>query len=323
MQPALDEFVSWPVDLIAQQVRSNGLKVCVFAVNGTRRWFRLENPNEKINLAGYLDAMVDVHIRLSRLLFEHGIETVVLPVFGPELLDRNGYEDIAWNGLHRLATDPRLLEYYAAQDVRVRFYGDFADAFQTPPWSELLAPFSNLREKTACHMKNRLFLGACAQDAAEAIIKKTLEYYRENGQAPSRSDLVKLYYGENIDPANLFIGFDSFSAFDMPLLDVGSTALYFTVCPSPYLTTTQLREILYDYLFMRSAAEFHDPMKMDQSALENMRSFYNANRKQTQGIGFLMDGIWYPSSHVRTPPGMHKRTVLPTTGELGYQFRRR
>jgi len=243
---------------------------------------------------------------------------MILPVFGPELLTRTGYKDLAWHGLERLATDPRLLDYYAEQEIQVRFYGDYQDSFIESPWSELIVLFEEVAKKTAHNKKHKLFLGACAQDSTAAIVKKTIEFYRETGRAPSRNDLTKLYYGESVEPANIFIGFDSFSAFDMPLLDVGSTALYFTVCPSPYLTTTQLREILYDYIYLRNASYMNDPLKMGAQALDNMKSFYKANKKQTQGIGFMMDGIWYPSSHVVVPAGMQKPTYLPATGALGY-----
>ncbi|MGB8213799.1 MAG: hypothetical protein WCE68_09610 [Anaerolineales bacterium] len=322
-QPSLDEFLHSSNEEIARFVHTSDLRVCTFAVNGTRRWFRLETPDEKVSVDSYLDAMVEMHIRVSRIFFEHGIETLVMPVFGPELLTRAGYEDTAWKGLHCLATDPRLLEFYAREDIRVRFYGDYCEAFQEAPWSDLLGEFDELARTTAAHKKSRLLLGACAQDSTDALVKHTLAFYQEHGRAPTRDDLTRLYYGECIDPSRIFIGFDSFYAFDMPLLDVGETALYFTVCPSPYLTTTQLREILYDYIYMRDASFMNDPMKLSHSALENMRTFYAANRKQTQGIGFIMDGIWYPTSHVIIPPGVEKQPPLPATGELRYLAPRR
>ncbi len=322
-QPSINEFIHSSYEEIARHVHEKGLKVCVLAVNGTRRWYRLETPEEYLSVDGYLNAMVETHIRLSRLFFEHGIETLVMPVFGPELLERADYGDTAWRGLQCLATDPRLLAYYSTEDVRVRFYGDYVDAFQDPPWSDLLLPFEEMANQTGNNKKSRLMLGVCAQDSTNAIVKKTIAFYREHGSAPSREDLTKLYYGEAVGPANIFLGFDSFYAFDMPLLDIGETALYFTVCPSPYLTITQLREILYDYIFMRDASFTNNPLKLVHSTLENMQAFYSANRKQTQGTGFLMDGIWYPTSQVLIPPRMKGQSPLPTTGELKFEGPRR
>ena len=317
MQPSLAEFVSWPTDKIAGYVRENNLRVGVLAINGTRRWFRLEHSDESINSEAFLNAMIDVNIRLCRLLYDHGVDTVVLPVFGPELLARTDYDEIAWKGLHCLATDPKLREFFSADDVRVRFYGDYCEAFKEAPWSDLLASFDDLVEGTAQHGKNRLFLGVCAQNAPDTIARLAVEFYKKVGRVPGRRELVQLYYGEDLCPANFFIGFDRFCAFDMPLIDDGNVALYFTVCPSPYLTTVQLREILYDYICLRNTTLENEHIQTEYPYLKNMKVFYDANRRQTQGIGFLMDGIWYPTSHVIIPSGMQPRQALPTTGELG------
>ena len=42
----LATFQSLPTEKIAQLVRANGQKVCVFPINGTRRWFMLEHGNQ-------------------------------------------------------------------------------------------------------------------------------------------------------------------------------------------------------------------------------------------------------------------------------------
>lgn len=306
MQPDLKEFVNWPSDVIAKCVRESDLRVCVFAVNGTRRWFRLEYPDVPDTVSSYLDAMVDVHIRLCRLLFEHGIDTLVIPVFGPELLGRSGYHEIALKGLFRLATDPLLREFYSSDDIRVRYYGNYHDAFQESPWCDLLAPFDDIVERTAQHKKRRLFLGTCAEDATDAIAKLSIEFYKNHGVVPTREKLVELYYGEYVEPADIFIGFDIFCFFDMPLLDVGATGLYFTVCPSPYLSSTQLREIIYDYIYVRQAVSMGEPASLGYTVLESMKTFYDTNMGKTQGIGFLKDGVWYPSDQVKVPPEMER-----------------
>jgi adenosine tuberculosinyltransferase len=316
MQPTLEEFVSWPTAQIAQYVRDNNVRVGVLAINGTRRWFRLEYPDQSVNSEVFMNAMIDVNIRLCRLLYEHGVDTLILPVFGPELLARTGYDDIAWKGLDCLANHPRLREFFSSDDVRVRFYGDYCHAFNAAPWSDLIASFNELVSQTAPHQKNRLFLGVCAQNATETIARLAIEFYNEHARVPNKKELIRLYYGEELDVANFFIGFDRFCAFDMPLVDNGNVALYFTVCPSPYLTTVQFREILYDYICLRNTTLENEHKEIEYPYLKNMQIFYDANQKQTQGIGFLMDGIWYPSSHVVVPPGMQPHRTLPTTGQL-------
>jgi len=119
---------------------------------------------------------------------------------------------------------------------------------------------------------------------------------------PTREELVALYYGEYVEPASIFIGFDVFCVFDMPLLDVGETDLYFTMCPSPYLSPTQLREILFDHIYVRRAVSTGEYASLGYPTLEYMKSFYSANMGKTLGIGFLKDGIWYPICQVTVPP---------------------
>ncbi len=305
MHIELEEFINWPIEKISDAVRKSGVHVCVFAVNGTRRWFRLEHPDET-DIGSYLNAMWDVDIKISGMLFEHGVDTAVLPVFGPELLSRTGYEDIAWKGLYGLATDSGLRKYYAAEGVQVHFYGAYRDYFSKKPWSELLGPFNDLEQETANNKTYRLFLGACAEDATEMIAKSSIEFYQKHRRPPTRKELVNLYYGDYIEPADIFIGFDYFSVFDMPLLDVGATDLYFTVCPSPYLTKNQLREILYDHIFIRHNHVDNDSVALGYPTLEKMKTFYSINMGKTQGIGFLHDNIWYPAPQVIIPPEMSK-----------------
>ena len=116
---------------------------------------------------------------------------------------------------------------------------------------------------------------------------------------PDKRTLVELYYGEYVEPVDLFIGFSKFRAFDMPLLTTGTEDLYFTVSPSPYLTERQLRDILYDHLFTR-------PGDLDYSAMDGddwarMNGFYRANLGNTLGVGIKRGEVWYPLPQVELP----------------------
>ncbi len=119
---------------------------------------------------------------------------------------------------------------------------------------------------------------------------------------PNKKTLVELYYGEAVPPVSFFIGFDKFSAFDMPLVAVGEEDLYFTVSPSPYLTARQLREILYDHMFTRHSDAEYSTLEPNEWML--MREFYQANVGKTLGVGSLQarGGYWYPLPQVELPP---------------------
>lgn len=300
----LEAFKNLSASEIAQLVRSSGPKVCVFPINGTRRWFMLEHavPEGSDWATVYCDVAAERHIDLYRMFFDHGIDTLLTPIFGPDLLERGEeYARMAVEGLIMLATEPRFVDFYREYDVRVRFYGDYRRFFAPTGYSHVPGIFDKVASQTASHKQNRLFFGVCAQDATETVGELAVRYHAEHGCLPDKKTLVELYYGEPVEPVNLFIGFDKPCAFDMPLVATGSEDLYFTVCPSPYLSSRQLRTILYDHLYTRRTGEV-DYASLEAEEWRVMSGFYGANADNTLGVGTRVGQIWYPLPQVASPP---------------------
>jgi tuberculosinol/isotuberculosinol synthase len=296
-----ETFYDLPRAELARLVRAAGLKVLVLPVNGTRRWFMLEHPGDtgrdmSRRFEEYRDITLRKYVELFKLVFDQGIQTLLTPEFGAELLSRGEtYARLATAGLASLATYPAFLEFYDAYQVRVRFYGDYRRIFGQTPYAYLIDLFDGVTQRTLSYDRHRLFYGICANDATETVAELAVQYFARQNRAPDRRTIVKLYYGEFVDPVDLFIGFDKFSAFDMPLLALGTEDLYFTVAPSLYMTERQLREILYDHLYTR---------RLDGS--ENwraMEAFYRKNAGRTLGVGRQREGFWYPAPQVDLPPG--------------------
>ncbi|NLX11313.1 MAG: diterpene synthase [Chloroflexi bacterium] len=302
-----DTFRKLPQDELARWVRANGPQVCVFPINGTRRWFMLEHALNGGDdpLAAYLGAVEQRHIDLYRLFFDHGVHTLLTPAFGPDLLERgDDYLNLSAYGLARVATEPMFLDFYREYGVRVRFYGDYRKYFDPTPHAYLSDLFDDLAQQTLHHDRHRLFIGLFANDPAETVAALAVQYHAEHGRVPDRRALVELYYGEYVAPVDLFVGFDRFAAFDMPLLALGGEDLYFTVSPSPYLTGSQLREIFADHLFTRRADET-DYGELSPGDWALMRSFYQANQDYTIGVGARQPrgSYWFPLPQVKLPPG--------------------
>lgn len=307
-----DAFLSLPMDEVAHLVRDAGPKVCVFPINGTRRWYLLEHEQqESVDSAqGYLDALTKRHIELYQLVFDHGIETLLTPIFGPDLLERGeDYVDMAIEGMERLGTHSEFLDFYEAYGVRVRFYGDYQDYLDPAPANRLAHAFQQVTEDTLEHDRCRLFFGVFAHDAVETVAELSVAFYEKEGRVPDRRTLVELYYGEYVPPVDLFIGFDKFSAFDMPLVATGAEDLYFTVAPSAYLTARQLRLILYDHMVVRPEVE-SDYSDLTQEGQQLMREFYRANVDKTQGIGARKNrrSFWHPLPQVSLPARLQDKS---------------
>jgi tuberculosinol/isotuberculosinol synthase len=300
-----EEFQNLPTTEVARLVHAAGPKVCVFPINGTRRWFILEHPpqpGEDPALA-YQDMVGQRYIELYRLLFDHGLDTILNPVFGGELLELGeDYAKMVTDGMARLANHPAFIDFYRAYGVRVRFYGDYRRFFAGTPYAFLSDLFDEVTARTTAHDRRRLFFGVCANDAAETVARLAIDYHARHGRAPDKRALVELYYGEWVPPVDIFIGFDRFWAFDMPLVATGREDLYFAVSPSPYLTARGLRAILHDHLYLRWAEE-PDYATMDAADLAMMHDFYRANREKMLGVGVLRGGIWYPLAQLDLPDG--------------------
>jgi adenosine tuberculosinyltransferase len=291
----LDAFYTLPSDKIASFVRSHGSCVCAFPVNGTRRWFMLEHADKGGDFTDiYSYACLRQTIEIYRLLFDHGLDTLLLPTLGGELLDRGEeYMAMMIKGIRSLATDSHLLEFYRACDVRVHFYGDYRKYFTGTVHADILPCLDELVRQTASHQSRRIFFGLFGNDPTETIGEQAIAYHQRTGHAPNRREAVELYYGEYVDPVSIFIGFDKFSAFDMPLLATGSENLYFTVAPSMYLTQNALRSILFDHFVLRTTPE-PDYFGLSQKAKDRLRLFYCTNQDEVLGVGLVEDGLWSP-----------------------------
>ncbi|MCW8983710.1 MAG: hypothetical protein OQK55_00080, partial [Thermoanaerobaculales bacterium] len=86
-----------------------------------------------------------------------------------------------------------------------------------------------------------------------------------------------------------------FNVFDYPLLGWGEESLYFTVTPSLFMSESQLRNILYDYIYLRPVQD-PDYFTMPSEDFEAMRLFYKNNRDVIFGVGEMQGGIWYPKA---------------------------
>jgi tuberculosinol/isotuberculosinol synthase len=207
---------------------------------------------------------------------------------GDEYTQRVGID-----GLVRTATDPSYRQFFEQYDVRVRFYGDYREVLTGTPYEYALNSMYEVMAETKDNKSFRLFFGVFADEFTETVSRLSVEHYLAHNAIPDRQTLVQKYYGEDLPPVSLFIGFDKFSVFDMPLLSTGEEDLYFSLSPSPYMTQQQLRSILYDHLYVRPAPE-PDYTKLTKEERDWLREYYRKNRDYAFGVGKLKFNLWLP-----------------------------
>jgi len=296
---SFEQFLQLPTEDVAALVRATGQKVCVFPVNGTRRWFMLEHA-DKIKddfFSAYMEISIQNHVELCSMLFEHGINTILAPVFGRELMRRGDEytKRVGIDGLVRTASDRTYREFFNRYKVRVRFYGDYRDVLTGTPYEYALKFMYEVTEATKRNSSHRLFFGVFADEVTETVSRLAVEHYLAEGAIPDKQSLVRKYYGEELPPVSLFIGFDKFSLFDMPLLGTGEEDLYFSLSPSPYMTIHQLRAILYDHIYIRRTPE-PDYTKLTSEELDWLRIYYRDNKDHALGVGKIKFNLWFPET---------------------------
>jgi tuberculosinol/isotuberculosinol synthase len=300
----IETFQQLPTAEVARLAREAGPLVCGFPIDGTRRWFGLEYPEQAdtADLSAYLQITGQKHLDVYRLMFDHGVETLLTPVFGPDLLERGDeYLKLAELGLAWFAQEPAFLDFYEAYDVRVRVYGDVARWLSGARYAPLRQIFDDLTQRTAHHRRHRLFFGVCAHDPAETIAEIGVQFQRDHQRLPDKREIVEAYYGEYVAPLAFFIGFDRPTLFDMPLIATGNEDLYFTVSPSLYLDAPTLRSILYDHLYARRVSDAYTDFSAQE--WQTLAEFYRVNRRHVLGVGqpLIDQHVWCPLPQVIWP----------------------
>ena len=296
---SFEQFLALPTKDVAALVNTNGNKVVVFPVNGTRRWFMLEHGEDIGDdfFAAYMDISIKNHVHLCSMLFDHGIQTILAPVFGRELMHRGDEytQRVGMDGLVRTATDKNYRDFFEKYNVNVRFYGDYRDVLTGTEFEDVLRSLYDVMDATKDNAAFNLYFGVFADEATDTIARLSVEYYLAHGAVPDKNALIRKYYGKDVPPVSIFIGFDRFSVFDMPLIATGEEDLYFSISPSPYMTQHQLRAILYDHLYIRRTPE-PDYTKFGNEELRWLRDYYQNNKDHAFGVGKLKFNLWFPET---------------------------
>lgn len=284
----LDTFVHLSDSQVARLVKEYGQQVCVFPISGIQSWCVMEyGKNMDVNCPGhFMNEITKKLLDLYRLFFSQGIHTLVSPLHG--LTDDDG--EAVSSRLRRLeilTTHSDFLCFYEKYSVRVYFYGDYRRQLAGTPYAYLAGQFERLSKHTRKNTAHRLFYGLFTGNAAENIADLSVRHFIRTGKVPNRQVMMELYYGEAIEAANLFIGFDRFNPADYPLLDFAEENLYFTAAPSFYLDKDQLRRILHDHLHPRQEPDY---AKLSDKELAALKDFYRAQSNTTLGLGSLRPG---------------------------------
>jgi hypothetical protein len=211
----------------------------VVYLNGTRRWFLSQNKA----WADYGKVTGMAHRALCQMMYDHGLQTLIQPLMGYDLLDRGPqYIQMAVRSLLEL-TSTAYRSWYRQTEVRVTLYGNWSDALTDLGFNEAVDLLHTMTE-TSYYTKRKLLLGVFADEGLDNIIRMAKAVGR--GEA-----LLHRYYGQPVGSVDLIIGSGQPAIWDLPLLDINKASLYFIQAPTFCLGRDSLRQILHDHIFQR------------------------------------------------------------------------
>lgn len=294
--PSFPEWLEWPAERVARWVESSGHTVVMgWPFNGTRRWYLSHRRRHPDDTRDYLETLLRRQAELHRMVFAHGVGVMMVPLFGSELLKRGeAYKEYVLGGLSGLAEDGIYRKLFAA-GLRVRFYGDYEGALDTPRLRLVLEACDGLMSATASGEGPLLMIGLFADEPYQTISRLSVEFASRHGRPPDRRELIEAYYGIPLPDLSLYLGFVQPQIFDVPLLATGKEDLYFTMNPSPDLTEPQLRGILYDHLVTRREPEVNYG-ELSEEARNALADYNERFSGVTVGVGRIdpATGTWMP-----------------------------
>ncbi|BBX72709.1 hypothetical protein H7H78_08745 [Mycobacterium shinjukuense] len=259
MNYSLEDWLDLGKDEICR-ISGERVVTVVLYLNATRRWFQSQRQDWRL----YWSIAGAAHREVSQLCYSYGINTLIQPFIGYDLLSRGqDYFDTTMKYLESLA-DEDYFSWFVKNQIRVYFYGNWRGAMQERGYVATAARLSEVMEETQGFSTHRLFIGLFADEGMDRIAR--LSQGVDDGQ-----QLLRLYYGADMGAVDLIIGSGQPAIWDIPMLDINKANLYFLQAPTFCLTDEGLRKILYDHLFERrnddEIQEILDPRSWENCAI--------------------------------------------------------
>jgi hypothetical protein len=234
------EWLHLDTPTLAQEV-SRRISTAVVYFNGTRRWFLSQHQD----WADYAAVMRVAQQSFSQLFYDHGLQTLIQPVFGYDLLSRGeDYFRLAVQMSLVEMTTPAYRAWYHQNQVRITIYGNWVEVLTEHGQADLVETLQTLTTETMRYTARKLLLGIFADRYLDKIA--SLARQVDKGEA-----LLAAYYGQPVPPVDIIVGSGQPAIWDLPLLDINKASLYFLQAPTFCLDQAALRQILYDHLYQR------------------------------------------------------------------------
>lgn len=289
-----DEFLKLSTEEIYQIVQQEKRpKVGIFVADGNRRLVMCRtrlSPNSDEFYSEYARFFVDSLQECLNIFFDHGLETLFFPLFGPSLLLRkNKFQSITLpNAYQKIFQADEWFQFYNEKGIRVKTYGDMSQLEKIDVNRlNFTKGINQMVERTALHDKHTLFFGFMSENTPGMEVPQLIiDFYKNNNRAPILQEMVEIYYRESIPPADFLLFSDKISTRALPpLISSQHTQMYYLPVPGFLgLNTTTFRKVLYDLLFFHPQDSIPEYTDNHLKNIENLDRFYQQHKNTIIGI---------------------------------------
>jgi hypothetical protein len=289
-----EAFLKLPAREVCRMVdRNERPHTGIFIADGNRRLVMTHTgltPEDDGFYSAYPDLVTESFKHNLEVFFQHGLHTLLFPLFGPSLLTRTeAYRCKVMPELVRqLFKSRQWLSFYREQAIRIKAYGNLEILSREFPGLNLAEAIRECEQITAAHRKHRLFYGFFSTQVYDlAFIRQMQQFSQTQQRAPDRSELARLYYREPLRSADFFITSTRMGYLGaLPPFAYGkNTRMYTLAAPGVFgLNETTYRKILYDLLL----PEPGDPSSIKDTTpagIDFLGEYYQRNRSRILGTG--------------------------------------
>jgi hypothetical protein len=245
------------------------------------------------------------YMRVLEEIFSCGVKCII----APSLTHGNLSRDERYVREHlRLASywifkDREWLSFYDRLGIRVKVYGDleyFGKIAESLGYGEAVDWCKQVEEDTKDNSDSLLLWGVACSGSIETerLVRIGIDFFKTHGHSPSREELIKLYYGEDLDYIDIFIRPGEIRDSDcQPPLIGGKSEMYFPVTPLTQMEDQFFKDILYDYLFcrLRTYSKKRYGTNIDEDKIRAVKRHYFKNKNVILGVGNRVGEFWIPS----------------------------
>jgi hypothetical protein len=275
--PTQAEFMAAPI----QAVRAVAPATLIYGPGGTRRQAALAGiPFQSDAYAAWThERMVESLAVLSHI----GVRHIVINLLRPAQLAEVGrYRDRLLTWLEAGLAGADAIVKWRYRGWRVRIIG-----LEALP--ELHAAAERVAAATADQPGPTIWFYLCG---APHTPWASLFASTASGIPASQQAAIQALYGEDIPPATLYLAFGKpFVAYDIiPPLLAGELHCYWTQRPGFSLDEPTMRQILFDYAYLRST--WQQDKTARYAALDEQRAIWE--QTAVLGLGQRLGPFWYP-----------------------------